>query len=77
MLGHSASDLTAMGFCDFANTLTDDACARPLQQSPLTTRLQMAAQLVEALDFLSSRAAYLHADLKARCSLTLPEAGAR
>jgi serine/threonine protein kinase len=64
VVGYAANDLVALGMEDFANILSDDAKARRLQQLPLSVRMSLATQLVDAMEFLSTRANYIHADVK-------------
>jgi hypothetical protein len=63
--GYVAADLSAMGLEEFGGVLEDDAKITRHQALPLSEKMEMAMQLVGALEFLHSRAGFLHCDLKA------------
>jgi hypothetical protein len=63
--GYVAADLSAMGLEEFGGVLEDDAKITRYQALPLSEKMEMAMQLVGALEFLHSRIGFLHCDLKA------------
>jgi hypothetical protein len=63
--GYVAADLSAMGLEEFGVVLEDDAKIARYQALPLSEKMEMAMQLVGALEFLHSRIGFLHCDLKA------------
>jgi len=65
VLGYASNDLTRRGFDDFGNVLGDDAKFQVFQALPITSKMRIAAELVSAFDFLSSRIRFIHADFKA------------
>ncbi len=65
VVGYSANDLTAMGMEDFGRILEDDAKIRQFQSLPLASRMRIASHLVNAFQFLSTEARFIHADIKA------------
>ncbi len=65
VLGYSSNDLTSRGFDEFGHILDDDAKNRAFQALPISAKMRIAAELVSAFDFLSSRIRFIHADFKA------------
>ena len=65
VVGYTANDLTAIGMEDFGAVLADPDKHKRLQLLPLEARMALAAQLVDAFEFLSTQVSYIHADIKA------------
>jgi serine/threonine protein kinase len=65
VVGYTATDLTTLGMEDFGDVLADDRKVDRLQRLPLAARMSLAWQLVDAFEFLSTQASYIHADIKA------------
>ncbi len=65
ILGYSANDLSAAGMEDFGRILEDDAKISRYQALPLSMKIQIAAQLASAFEFLSTHLLFIHADIKA------------
>jgi hypothetical protein len=65
VVGYLAADLKAAGMEEFATVLDDDVKITKYQGLPLPKRMAMAAQVVDAFEFLSTRIQYIHADIKA------------
>ena len=63
--GYAASDLSAAGLEEFGGVLEDDAKIAQFQAMPLPAKMELAMQLVSALEFLYSQIGFLHCDLKA------------
>jgi serine/threonine protein kinase len=65
VVGYSANDLAAAGMEDFGRVLEDDSKTKQLQALPISSRMMIALQLVQAFHFLSSQILFIHADIKA------------
>jgi len=65
VMGYCASDLRVAGMENFGRLLEDPARLGQLQDLPVPAKLVVAAQLVEAFQFLNAHIRYIHADLKA------------
>lgn len=63
--GYVAIDLSADGLEEFAGVFEDDSKYVVFKAIPMPVRMEMAQQLVSALDFLYGRIGFLHCDLKA------------
>ena len=65
VMGYCSRDLRAAGMENFGKLLEDPVRLDQLQVTPMPAKLVMAAQLVEAFEFLNAHIHYIHADLKA------------
>jgi serine/threonine protein kinase len=63
--GYVATDLSAGGLEEFASVLEDDTKIACFQALSLPAKMDLAHQLVSALEFLHSKIGFLHCDLKA------------
>jgi serine/threonine protein kinase len=63
--GYVAIDLSSAGLEDFAVVLEEDAKIATFQALAMPIKMDLAQQLVNALDYLYSKIGFLHCDLKA------------
>lgn len=64
--GYLSFNLAQRGMEDFGAILDDPVRLDAYQALPLPSRLALAEQLVDTFDFLSNRARFIHADVKAQ-----------
>lgn len=75
VLGHLAVDLGARGYREFGDILEDSAQTDQFRALPLSRRMSLAQQLVDAFDCLGSQAGFVHADVKAEAIFVDTNAG--